>query len=224
MYTVTKRKVREAEKRTERLHYKFINEYVKALHRDTFDKAEGLYLKIRQLYPQSVKDITKTSEFMEVVTPNKRIPRYYMSRKTVEPNREMLLQIPLISAPELTRFTAPAAAAAAAEVCQPPSGAAAEVCQPPSGAAAEVCQPPSGAAAEVCQPPLGAAAEVIQPIPEEVYQELLKELQKDSDLMRILDDIPLSTVPNDDDDVFTHMFDDIMPNNITPLEEELLFY
>ena len=192
--------MRDAEKRTERLHYKFINEYVKALHRDTFDKAEDLYLKIRQLYP-GVKDLTKTAEFVKVVTPNKRIPRYYMSRKTVEPNREMVLQIPLISAPELTRFTAP----------PPPP----EVSQPP---------PPAAAATEVIQPPSGAAAEVIQPIPEEVYQELLKELQKDPDLIRILDDLPLSTVPNDDDDVFTHMFDDIMPNNITPLEEELLFY
>ena len=215
--------MRDAEKRTERLHYKFINEYVKALHRDTFDKAEDLYLKIRQLYPPGVKDLTKTVEFIKVVTPNKRIPRYYMSRKTVEPNREMVLQIPLISVPELARFTAPPPP----EVFQPPlpAAAAAEVIQPPSGAAAEVIQPIAAAAAEVIQPPSGAAAEVIQPIPEEVYQELLKELQKDPDLMRILGDLPLSTLPNDDDDdVFTHMFDDIMPNNITPLEEELLFY
>ena len=198
MHSATKRKVREAEKRIERLHYKFISDYVKSLHKDAFDKAEELYGEIRQKYPQGVKDLTKTVEFMKAVTPDRAIPRYYMCRKTLEASTEMVLQIPLIQPSQLTRSTAPLPA----EVSQPPA------------AAAEVSQPPA-AAAEVSQPP--AAVEALQPVLEEVYQELLKELQKDPDLMRIMDDLPLDVL-NDDD-----MFDAIMPDDITPLEKELWF-
>ena len=244
MYTAEKRRVREAEKRVERMHYKFITDYVKSLHNDTFVKAEELYRKIRRLYPHGVKDLTKTAEYMEVVTPDKAIPRYYASRKTVETNTEMemVLQIPLIPSHQTTRSTTPQAAEVlqppaaevlqpqAAEVLQPP---AAEVLQPP---AAEVLQPP---AAEVLQPP---AAEVLQPLPEETYEKLLEELRKDPELMRILNDLPLDVpptasqplqscdVPNQElsnDDVFTYdndMVDAIMPDDISPLEKELYFY
>ena len=215
MYTANKRRVREAEKRVERLHYKFINDYVKCLHKDTFDKAEELYRKIRQLYPHNVKDLTKTVEFMKVTTPDKAIPRYYACRKTTGTTEmEMVLRIPLITAPPAAEVLQPPTAEVsqppAAEVLQPPT---AEVSQPP---AAEVLQPPT---AEVLQPP---TAEVLQPLPEEAYEELLKELQKNPHLMRILDDLT-HDLPHDD--VFTHdndIFDAIMPDDISPLEKELL--
>ena len=225
-----KRRAREAEKRVERLHYKFITEYVKCLHKDTFDKAEELYRKTRQLYPHGVKDLTKTAEFMNVVTPDKAIPRYYVYRKTNETNTEMemVLEIPLIPLPQATGSTAAQSSPAA----------------PP---AAEVLQPQSS-------PAVPPAAEVLLPLllPEEAYEELLNELQKDPDLMQILNDLPIDVpptasqplqscdvpnqelsndLPHDDIDVFTHdndsmyndMWDGIMPDDITPLEKELWF-
>ena len=98
MYTSEKRRLRDAEKRVERMHYKFINDYVKALHGDIYKKAEELYQSTRQKYPDGVKDLTKTYEFMKTVTPQKQVPRYYMSRKTKEETttKRMVLEIPLM--------------------------------------------------------------------------------------------------------------------------------
>ena len=246
MYTAGKRRVREAEKRLERLEFKFITEYVKSLHGDIYRKAKELYQNARQLYP-NVKDLTKTVEFMSTVTPHKVIPRYYTQRKAndTEKNstREMVLEIPLLfpnkttSTPVDTQPTQPSEETyQSAEVSQPtlPSE---ETYQ-----SAEVSQPtlPSEEtyqSAEVSQPTLPSEetyqpAEVSQPtlLSQETYEELLKELQQDPDLMQILNDFSIDTPP-DDMDVFTYNDDDdgmnndiwpsIIPDMVTQLEKEL---
>ena len=90
----TKRSCRDAEMRVERIKYKFVNEYVKHLHKDTYMKAKDLYNKIRKIYSNGVKDITKTVEFMEA-TNQKIIPRHYARKRKAEV--EMVLRIPLMS-------------------------------------------------------------------------------------------------------------------------------
>ena len=112
MYTAAKRRVREAEKRNERVEFKFITEYTKALHGDIYKEAKELYQNIRQKYPERIKDLTKTYEFMSVVTPGKDIPRYYMHRKTkkpIIPPKRMVLEIPLIPPQVLPQPVSPQA-------------------------------------------------------------------------------------------------------------------
>ena len=81
---------------------------MRSLHSDLYDKADELYQNTRLLYPDGVKDLTKTVEFMVVTKPGKTIPRYYSNRKTnkapigTSNGREMVLEIPLMSQTEMT--------------------------------------------------------------------------------------------------------------------------
>ena len=187
MYTSEKRRVREAEKRVERVRYKFITEYVRCLHGDIYKKAEELYDSTRQKYPDGVKDMTKTVEFMQVTTPNKRIPRYYSSRKTERRGTaEMVLEIPLLDLNKGTSLPPPASSP-----------------QLPSS------PPPASL-----------------PLSEEVFQQLLQELQHDPDLSHILNEFDSHMDVSQQDDLACNddLWDVIMPDNLTPLEKELLSY
>ena len=101
MSAKTKRNIRDAEKRKERLHFKFISNYVEAMHGDVFIEAQELYEHARRKNPK-VFDLTKTAEFISVVTPDKEIPRYYKNRRQVcyaqvrDNMSTMVLNIPLI--------------------------------------------------------------------------------------------------------------------------------
>ena len=179
MWTAEKRRVRELEKRNERLYYKFIYEYTKCLHPDVYTQANNMYRNIRELYPNQVKDITKTVEFMTATKPGHSIPRYYYHRKTINPHsgtsnareinphsgtsnaREMVLQIPLMTPSEIPL----------ASIQVPPD--------PPAHVVTPSAPSPT---AHVSQPPL-----LLEP---HVYEELLKEIQNDPDLNRILSDFP----------------------------------
>ena len=195
MYTATKRRLREAEKRVERLHYKFITEYMKSLHKDIFDKAEELYKNTRLLYPDGVKDLTKTIEFMQTVTPNKTIPRYYACRKTNETHirasngREMVLEIPLMPQSETT---------------SPP------VAAPPPPAVSQPLLLPADVYEELLQdlqkdPDL---RQILNDFPLDDMQELSNDLPHD-DMQELLNDFPL-------DDMV-----ELSNDYITPLEKEL---
>ena len=97
----TKRKIRDAEMRKERLHFKFITNYVRNLHGDVFIEAQELYEHVKRKNPR-VRDLTKTKEFMSVVMPSAKIPRYYENRRLVcdaQVHRDMsrmVLNIPLV--------------------------------------------------------------------------------------------------------------------------------
>ena len=200
----TKRRAREAEKRDERLHYKFITEYVKCLHKDIHDKAEELFNSIRHQYP-NVKDLTKTVEYMNVVMPSKPIPRYYQCRRSdgtrsnTKSMSQMVLEIPLIP---LNPNTSLSVAAPSPPVASPP-----------------VASPPVAAAS----PPVAASLHL--PLSDNVYQALLSELQQDPDLWRIINDFPIddSSLEDNDMDDFLHndIWDAIIPDDVTPIESEL---
>ena len=225
MYTAEKRRVRDAEKRMERLHYKFISEYVKVLHGDIYEKAENLYQTTRQKYPR-VKDLTKTMEYVKAVTPHKPVPRYYMSRKT-NTEMEMVLQIPLLSNTAVASRQPPAVSspqppAVAVSSPQPPAVAVSSP-QPP---AVSSPQPPAVASPQppaVSSPQPPAVSSLPLPLSDEVFKHLLQDLQQDPDLMNILDGFLL----NDNDSMVdtTNLESDIWasirPEENTPLEKEL---
>ena len=209
MYTSKKRKVREAEKRVERLHFRFISDYVKVLHSDIYKKAEELYQSIRQKYPDGVKDLTKTFEYMNTVTPNNQVPRYYMSRKTKEKSttKRMVLEIPLFPSSDVS--------SPPPHVSSPPP----DVSLPPphvSSPSSDVSSPPP----HVSSPPPDVS---LPPLSEEVFLQLLKDLHQDPDLSKILDGFPLDddSMMDTTTDLQPDVWDSIRPQDISPLEQEL---
>ena len=97
-----KRRSRDAKRNVERLHFKFIAKYIEGLHGDAFIEAQELYEHAKRKNPK-VKDLTKTAEFMSVVTPNKPIPRHYKRRQVCDATPQilndmsrMVLNIPLV--------------------------------------------------------------------------------------------------------------------------------
>ena len=236
MWTAEKRRIRDCEKRQERLFYKFIHEYMKSLHPDLYDQANNLHRSIRELYPNRVKDLTKTVEFMAATKPGETIPRYYYNRKTNNPHsgtsngREMVLEIPLLSQSETAlpliaaqSPTAPVAAPCPTAPVAAPSPTApvaapcptAPVAAPsPTAPVAAPC-PTAPVAAPSPTAPVAApcpTAPVSQPslLEQHVYEALLKELQDDPDLNQILNDFPDDFLYDDDD-----------MTELTPLEREL---
>ena len=152
-----KRRTRSARNTEERLRYKFIDIYVKNLHKDIHRQAQELYEFLREKYP-GVRDLTKTSEYMKAVMPNTPIPRHYTSKQREHLTRQdptpqshmsqMVLNIPLMKV------------------------------QPTPQPLPQPLQP--------LPQPLPLPQDDLL-LPPDVYQSLLNELQKDPDLKRILD-------------------------------------
>ena len=218
MWSAAKRRVRDAEKRDERLHFKFIAEYVECLHKDVYDNAEELFNNIKCLYP-NVKDLTKTVEYMRKVMPAKPIPRYYASRKTkenIEGMSEMVLEIPLLQINTITsspvRTASPPVPTTSSPVASPPVSTAS-----PSVSTAWPPVPTVSSPVSTPSLPVPTASPPV-PLSENVYQTLLEDLQKDPDLWRLLNDFPTSDLFPEDNDM-----DDIIPSPdlFTPLETEL---
>ena len=220
MWSAEKRRIRDSEKRQERLFYKFIYEYTKSLHPDLYDQANNLHRSIRVLYPDRVKDLTKTVEFMVATKPGETIPRYYYNRKTNNPHsgtsngREMVLEIPLLSQSEMTLPLIAALSPTAPVVAPCPTAPVAA----PSPTAPVAAPSPTAPVAAPCPTP------VSQPLllEQHVYEALLQELQNDPDLNQILNDFPNDFPSDADTPVLWNDFpyDDDM-TELTPLEREL---
>ena len=241
MYTTTKRRAREAEKRIERHHYKFISDYVNVLHNDIYKKAEELYQCIRQKYPDGVKDLTKTFEYMNTVTPHKQVPRYYMSRKTKEEStneKRMVLEIPLLPPSAVAPpqpVASPPYVAPPQPVASPPHVAPPQpVASPPHVAPPQpVASPPHVAPPQpVASPPHVAPPQPVAspppdvslpPLSEEVVLQLLQDLHQDPDLSKILNGFPLDddSMMDTTTDLHPDIWDTIRPQDILPLEQEL---
>ena len=194
----TKRKVRDAEKRDERLHWMFIVKYVNGLHSNVYTEAEEFYQKVKSRNP-GVKDLTKTVEFMGMVTPDVVIPRHYTSRRRShliqpQPQTEMVLNIPLLPQ-QITQSLRPRVS-----TLPPP-----EVSTLP---------PPE---VSTLPPP-----EVSTPLSPEVYEELLNQLKSDPDLWNILNNFPFEENTDGINNLVAEdMGDMFWANDITPLEHEL---
>ena len=92
---------REAHRNSERLYYKFISQYFEGVHKEWFEEAHAFFNEVKQKY-LTVKDVTKTEDFMSRVTPDLPIPYYYLKRPINRPKPpQMQLQIQLMDAQEL---------------------------------------------------------------------------------------------------------------------------
>ena len=204
MSTYRKRSDREAEKRAERVYFKFIVSYVKHVHGDIYEEADKFHKTIREKYPTSVKDLTKTQEFMNIATPSKTVPRYYMQRETKQAGMlDAVLEIPLLpSSPQQ-----PQASPQPSSPQQPQASP-----QPSSPQQPQASPQPSSLPQPIASPPLSL-------LPDAVYNQLLLELQQDPDLTDILNNFPNTTMQ--DDNLHQDIWYDIEPEHITPLEVEI---
>ena len=222
MSSNAKRCARDAEMRVERLKYKFVNEYVKHLHKDTYMKAQDLYNKIRKLYAKSVKDITKTVEFMEGTNQHEKIPRHYARKRKAEV--EMALRIPLMSLPLSVSSTAVSSPTHVSTAVSSPTHAS-SVPLPPSVSSTAVSSPTHvSSSTAVSLPPNESSVPLL--LSDNTFDLLMQELQKDPDLVQILNDFP-DDFP--EDDIYNQsLCDDVwyetMADSMTPLERELSLY
>ena len=223
MYTAEKRRVRDAEKRRERLEFKFITEYVRALHSDIYGKAKELFHNIRQKYPDRVRDLTKTYEFMSMVTPDKDVPRYYMSRRTKETtitSKMMVLEIPLMTPQDVPVSSPPQASPhplppQASPHPLPPQASPHPL---PPQASPHPLSPQASPHPPTPQTLPPTTLSLPPPLSEEVYIQLLQDLQCDPDLARILNDFPLH---HEDECMTDDIWDSIQTLEVSPLEQEL---
>ena len=96
-----KRRINDVRRRVENNRYKFISRYIETFHGQIYREAEQSYGIIRQKNPHT-KDITKTVEFLLMVTPNKEIPRYYTTKRnkktlSKDSGKTIQLNIPLMN-------------------------------------------------------------------------------------------------------------------------------
>ena len=208
----TKRSIREALQRQELYKCLFIAKYVEGVHRNVYAEAHEFYRKVKAVNPE-VKNLTKTIEFMEKVTPHDVIPRYYTERRRrrsrlvdQDVQTEMVLNIQLLPPPQPEVSTVPQP-----EVSTAPQPEVSTAPQP------EVSTAPQPEVSTAPQP------EVSMPLSPEVYDGLLNDLRKDPDLWNMLNNF--STEDNMEgidnmvvEDMGTDMF---VANNITPLEQEV---
>ena len=226
---------REAHRNSERLYYKFISQYFEGVHKEWFEEAHAFFNEVKQKYP-TVKDVTKTEDFMSRVTPDLPIPYYYLKRPINRPKPpQMQLQIQLMDAQELQGAVTQEEPVATVPACVSDSDvpvATVPACVP-DGDVQDLPAASIVATVPACVPDgdvqdLPAASmdvqdladdETLPILPNDVYEGLMSEIHKDPDLMKILDDFP-----DFDDDEFESMnpsvWYDIQPN-ISPLEIEI---
>ena len=191
---------REAKRNEERLHYKFIAMYFQNLHRDLFEKAEDLYDEVREKNPH-VKDLTKTAQFMAVAMPHIPVPRYYNNRN---------LRKNTISQQQVEENTAQQQQVEENTTHQQQLEGPQMVLEIPLHTPSSLLQTPPTVPVP-SQPPLL--------IPDSIYRDLLFELQRDPELLQILNDFPCG----DDDDISDLVLNDMhVEDDISPLETHLL--
>ena len=225
---------REAIRNDERLYFKFIVKYIEGVHPEIFAKAVELHKEAKEKNP-GVNDLTKTTQFMTTVTPELPVPRYYNHRnlkvkntthhvrsfplkgevrnttRSIREGSRMVLQIPLYKYESLPSVTPPVTP----HVPSPPT-VTPHVPSPPP-VTPHVPSPPPVTPHVPSSPPL--------PITSDMYQELLTEIQRDPQMLQILNDFPFGndddisdfTFGNDDDDGIS----DLVWDDISSLETEM---
>ena len=189
---------REGIRNLERLHYKFIANYIEALHPHIYEKAEKLYKETKEANPL-VRDLTKTVKFMSTVTPHKKIPPYYYQRErrheqTMAVHPQMVLEIPLLNSEQLTTQTVP---------------------QQTSAESTQQTTPEHTA-------PQQTPVESPLQLSPDVYNNILLEIQKDPEMWRVFQDITGSDdVTNDQTDDFMNdeIWNEVCIDSPTPLEK-----
>ena len=222
MYTCNRG--REAIRNDERLYFKFIVKYIEGVHPEIFAKAVELHKEAKENNP-GVNDLTKTTQFMKTVTPELPVPRYYRNRNLKYSNRNlkaknaihrvregprMVLHIPLHkheSPQPVTPPHVPSPPPVTPHVPSPQPVTPHVPSQPP--VTPHVPSPPPVTPHVPSPPPLTIpVSSPPLPITSDMYQDLLKEIQRDPQMMQILNDFPFG---NDDDDISDLVWDDISP-------------
>ena len=224
MSGITKRSVREAKKRQERLQWMFITKYIEGVHRNVYTEAQEFYQKVKSTNPE-IKDLTKTAEFMRKVTPNVVIPRHYISRRRshiihLQPQTEMVLNIQLLPPSGVsTSLPSGVSTSLPSEVSTLPPPEVSTLPPP------EVSTLPPPEVSTLPPPEVSTLPppEVSTPLAPEVYEELLNELKSDPNLWNILNTFPLEENTDGINNLVAEDMGGIcfLANDITPLEQEL---
>ena len=261
MFKKDKNQSRDVQKTNERLYYKFISAYVEGKYSEVYEDAAHLYVQAKHDNP-GVRDLTKTTTFIQEVYPGAPIPRYYVTRKArtpsphtrPQPQPQFMLNIPLVPSHELIRSAQPEPEVCTQstppepevctqstppepEVCTQSTPPEPEVCTQSTPPEPEVCTQSTPPEPEVCTQSTPPEPEVCTqstpPEPEvctqstpqlfltpELYEEVVKELNKDPEVWNYLNNIPMEDDMNDT--VVEDMGDMSFFDNIaTPLEMEL---
>ena len=191
---------REAKRNDERLYYKFIVMYFQNLHKDLFEKEEDLYHEVREKNP-NVKDLTKTAQFMAVAMPHIPVPRYYNNRNLRKnTTRQQQVEENTTQQQQVEENTTQQQQLEGPQM----------VLEIPLHTPSSLLQTPPTVPVP-SQPPLL--------IPDNIYRDLLFELQRDPELLQILNDFPCG----DDDDISDLVLNDMhVEDDILRLETDLL--
>ena len=182
------RRSRQAQTTADRHFYKFISYYVRATHNEIYEEALALFTQAKVENP-GVKDLVKTATYLRRAHPHARIPRYYNNRNLKskqEPNlnnpKHMVLNIPLISIQPTRSFPS-------AEL-PPPEIAKSIPSEPAESTPPQLAESTLPEHTETTQ--VSTSPQLL--LPTGIYEDLLKELQTDPELTRILNDFPIDSV------------------------------
>ena len=231
MSTKSKRRSRGALRTEERLHYKFITKYVEELHGDVFTQAQELFEDTKRKNP-SVKDLTKTVEFITKVSPNKTVPRYYKNRQSrtmLDVSKpQMVLNIPLFTMP--SQPLPPLPPVPPQSLPSPLTPTAPPLPPVPPQSLPSPLTPTPPVPPQSLPSPLTPTAPPLPLLPPDVYQNLLAELERDPELWKIMNDFPMSDEGMDDFPMSDEGMDEPVVNDIflddgvSPLEVEVEGY
>ena len=176
--------------------------YVKHAHPAVYKEMCDVYEELNEKHPNT-RDLRKTVDFIRL---RRRVEN---ERKPQKNTRELCLEIPLMRSTTTTTTT----------TTSPPAVSVSTPMSPPvvlTPLPTASSPPPVPTASS--PPPVPTASSpppVLPPVPDDTYQELLEELQKDSDLWQIFHDFPVEEL----DPLVAQDLGDI--NGISPLEVEL---
>ena len=208
MDRLQKRRDSDAKRTTERNKAKFISMYTQAVYGDIYQEAQQLYETIKQKNP-GTKDLTKTIDFIQNVTPERTVPRYYFTRgskqqKLHKNNTRMVLNIPLMETTQVSKVMS----------TMTTTGDALEDRDMVASA------PGDGQEEMSASQPAPEQEDTHLDIPDRVYEELLQELRQDPDLYSIFNNFNPQdhyTENQQSDD----MSDAFVTDEISPIEIEL---
>ena len=176
--------------------------YVKHAHPAVYKEMCDVYEELNEKRPNT-RDLRETVDFIRL---RRRVEN---ERKPQKNTRELCLEIPLMRSTTTTTTT----------TTSPPAVSVSTPMSPPvvlTPLPTASSPPPVPTASS--PPPVPTASSpppVLPPVPDDTYQELLEELQKDSDLWQIFHDFPVEEL----DPLVAQDLGDI--NGISPLEVEL---
>ena len=153
MFKKDKNQSRDVQKTNERLYYKFIAAYVEGKYKEVYEDADRLYVQAKRDNPR-VRDLTKTTTFIQHVYPGAPIPRYYVTRNVRTPppppphtQPQFMLNIPLVPLHELVHSTHPEP-----EVCTQSTPPEPEACTPTEPEVCTQSTPPEPEACTLTEP------------------------------------------------------------------------